>query len=165
MPPPPDRPRGLSFEEGDAEIEDAEEEKPYDVDEVPVQGHGGRTDVVTRRELAAGGAVEDKDQQDQSAEHVRAVEAGHREEGAGEGVGGEVQAAAESGDELDELPDLESDSEQDGRDLKREKPPAIVAGKRFEREVTGHTAGEQHHRVDGRDRPPVDVVLGPGAGR
>src|SRR5438309_12074476 len=95
-----DRSQALSSPGGYPHIKDQEQEHPDDVDEVPVEGNRGRTDMIPGGELAAGGAVQDQDQQDQSAQHVGAMEAGHREERAGEGVGGEVQAATEGVDEL-----------------------------------------------------------------
>src|SRR5712664_2698744 len=110
---PPTPPPALSSERRDAEVEDAEEEDPHHVDEVPVESHRRDSDVVLRRELAACRAVQDDQDQDQSPEHVEPVEAGHGEEGAGEGVRRERQAAAESLDELIQLAGLESEAQDD----------------------------------------------------
>src|SRR5205814_785206 len=116
--------------------------------------------MIARRELAPGRAIQDEGKQNQSAKHVRAVEACHREERAGESVRGQVQAAAERVDELVQLAELESKSQDNRRDHEHEKSPPVVAWERFEGEVARHTAGLQDGRVDERDWPPADVVLG-----
>src|SRR5579859_245329 len=141
--------RRLSPEECHSDVEHDEKEEPHDVDEVPVQRHRGDADVMLRRELAAGGAVEDQRQQDQPTQDVGPVKPGHREKGAGEGVGREREAASERSDELVQLPELEAEAEQDGDDLEDEEPATVVVCDRVGGEVAGDTAGEQHHRVDG----------------
>src|SRR5689334_14041995 len=105
------RRKSFSPEQRNSEVEDPKKEDPHHVDEVPVQGYGGDANVVLGRELSAGRAEQDEDEQDQAAEHVQAVEAGHREEGAGERVRLQRQAARESVDELIKLPGLESEAQ------------------------------------------------------
>src|SRR5437773_7598235 len=121
--------------------------------------------MIPRRELAASGAVQNQGEQYKATQHVRAMEAGHREERAGKGAGGEVQAPIESTDELNQLPDLEHDAQDDGRDLQHEELPPPVMRQSFEREMACHTAREQPDRVEERNPPPADVVLRRAAGR
>src|SRR5713226_8059009 len=116
----------FSPEQRNSEVEDPEKEDPHHVDEVPVQGYRGDTDVVLGRELPARRAEQDEDDQDQAAEHMQAVEAGHREEGACERVRLQRQAARECVDELVQLPSLESEAEDDRGDLQEEELAAVV---------------------------------------
>src|SRR5207253_5079782 len=150
----------LSSPRGDPHIKNDEKEDPHHVDEVPVQGHRRWTDVVARIELSARRAIEDEGQKDESAQHVCAVEAGHREKGAGERVRGQVQAAMEGVDELVQLAELECESKDDGRDLEHEESAPVVVRKAIQGEVTGHTTRKEQHRVDGGNAQPADVVLG-----
>src|SRR5438309_7199999 len=90
-----DRSQALSSPGGYPHIKDQEQEHPDDVDEVPVESNRGRTDMIPRRELAAGGAVQDQGEQYQATQDMRAVEAGHSKKRAGKGAGGEVQAPIE----------------------------------------------------------------------
>src|SRR6267378_4857645 len=127
MPSTPPMPQPTpSSECRDAEVEDAEQEDPHHVDEVPVESHRRDSDVVLGRELAARRAVQDDQYQDQAPEHVEAVEAGHGEEGAGEGVRRQREAAAESLDELVQLAGLESEAQDDRRDPQGEESPPVV---------------------------------------
>src|SRR5436309_12510707 len=104
--------------------------------------------MIPRRELAASGAVQNQGEQYKATQHVRAMEAGHREERAGKGAGGEVQAPIESTYELNQLSDLEHDAQDDGRDLQHEELPPPVMRQSFEREMACHTAREQPDRVE-----------------
>src|SRR6266852_7610806 len=116
----------FSPEQRNSEVEDPEKEDPHHVDEVPVQGHRGDTDVVLGRELPTRRAEQDEDEQDQAAEHVQAMKARHREEGARKRVGLQRQAARECVDELVQLPGLDSEAEDDRGNLQEEELATIV---------------------------------------
>src|SRR5216683_1464479 len=113
----------FSPEQRNSEVEDPEKEDPHHVD----------TDVVLGRELPARRAEQNEDEQDQAAEYVQAVEAGHREEGARERVRLQCQAARECVDELVQLPGLESEAEDDRGDLQEEELPTVVMRDRLAR--------------------------------
>src|SRR5579859_4306127 len=113
-PKPPVRSRALaSPKQRNPEIQDPKKEDPHHVDEVPVEGDRGDAHVMLRRELASCRAEQDEDEQDQAAQHMQAVEPGHREERAGEGVRLQRQTASKGGDELEQLPGFESEAKDD----------------------------------------------------
>src|SRR5438552_1693574 len=106
----PTRPQTPSSEQGDSEVQDDEKEKPHDVDEVPVESHRCYADMILLGELPSRRPVENDRQKDQTTEHVRPVETGHHEEGAGKCVGRKGHAPCEGGNEFVQLTELESQS-------------------------------------------------------
>src|SRR4029077_15837215 len=150
MPPSRAQRQRLSSEQRDAQIEDAEKEDPHDVHEVPVEGHGRDADVIPGRELAAPGAVQDDQQEDQPTENMETVESGHDEKCAGEAVRGQRQAARKSRDELVQLTELESEAQDYGHDPEEKETPPVACPDGIAGEVAGDTAGQQDDRVEER---------------
>src|SRR5687768_3719208 len=137
------------------DVDRGEEADPHHVDEVPVDAGRFDGEVAVRAELSLQRTEQAQRDEDQATEHVRAVEAGEREERGGEDPIGRQEA------EVRVLVSLagEEDRAEDDRDREPEPEHAVVVlADRPHRELHRDARGHEDDRDEKRKAFPAGLV-------